>query len=127
MSVQSLASGVPEAWRGHPGLYFLGIGGPETEEGIGRPETFVWRFVLLQLADGRDCALVFSSMPALMRLTRELNMREPFTLPTESLRLTPEEIGPGAPILAWLDPEPADLLALPRLSLRQQRIPELAP
>ena len=92
-----------------PALYLLGIGGPEDESGIGRVETFVWRFGVVEGRDGSDggILLAFRSMPRLMAFTRALNGREPFTVPTEAIKLSGAELV-AVPYRVAIDPTEAD-------------------
>ena len=123
-----LAAEVPAALRAEPTLYFLGVGGPEEASGIGRVETFVWRFAVLHGVGGSeaDVALAFRSMPGLMAFTRTLNGRQPFTVPTEAMKVAGTALAP-CPARVWLDPRPEDFDALAAAGgrLEERRIPAL--
>jgi len=121
-----LGEAVPPAVRALPTLYLLGVGGPEDPEGIGRVETFAWRFAVVEGGAGALTALAFTAMPRLMALTRAVNGRRPFTLPTEALRVDPSGIGPTPGVGLFVDPSPEEveaLLAGGRLA--ERRLPSL--
>jgi hypothetical protein len=122
----SLADGVPESLSGLPALYLLGVGGPEDESGIGKVETFVWRFAVIERAGADVVALAFTRMPALMAFTRALNGRQPFTVPTEALRIAGAGLR-AAPIDVLLDgaAEDYDALVAAGGRLEERRLPAL--
>lgn len=145
MTRHDLSTGAPPALAALPALYLLGVGGPEDASGIGDVNAFVWRFVVVETAAephtspgsgtadedsgataGLPVVLAFSAMPKLMQFTRAVNSRAPFTVPTEALRLTPRDLGGGAPAVLVLDPSAADFDALrARGRLAERRIAAL--
>lgn len=121
-----LAQDIPAELTSLPSLYLLGVGGPETAEGVGDVSSFVWRFGLLATAEGEELALAFRAMPRLMAFTRALNGRRPFSVPTEALRIGGNELSP-TPISLLLDPSPEDFDAHVAAGARmtERRLPTL--
>ena len=127
MSPHSLVGGLPEGIDPGLNLYILGVGGPEDAAGIGRTERFVWRFCVLEESDGPPVAIAFSSMPALMRFTRAVNGRQPFSVPTEAHRVPARRLVAGAPAALLLDPSPEAFEGFcAGRGLVERQIPELA-
>lgn len=107
-----LDRGAPAELAGVAALYILGVGGPEDESGIGDVSAFVWRFALVDSADGSPIALAFTAMPKLMQFTRAVNGRAPFTVPTEAFKVDAAALAAGAPVRLALDPTPDDFETL---------------
>jgi hypothetical protein len=110
-------------------LYVLGVAEPEDSTALGDVSSYVWRFACLDGGQPPTSALLaFTSMRLLMAFTREVNLRQPFSVPTESAALAVEELGRAGQELALLiDPQPDDFTRLQRAGwrLRQRRIPQL--
>lgn len=85
-------------------LYVLGYNGPVDEEGLGRPDRFVWRYAVLGPPGASATVLAFSSMPKLIAFTRAVNGRQAFALPTEARRFRLASSMPAG-ITVWTDPE----------------------
>jgi hypothetical protein len=109
-------------------LYLLGVGGPEDAAGVGRVEAFVWRCLVLEPRSGPPLLLLaFSAMPRLMAFTRAVNGAEPGRVPTEALRLAPDELPGDAGLGLLLDPEPEAFLALAQGGrLRELHLPQVS-
>ncbi len=117
--------GLPEGLAASRHLYLLGVGGPEDESGIGHPDRFVWRFTTLEATGADPILLGFGDMPTLMRFTRTVNQRQPFSLPTESLKLPAGDLA-GVAVQVLIDPSPAEFERLrAEREIGQQRIVEL--
>lgn len=105
-------------------LYVLGFNGPVDDDGMGRPERFVWRFAVVECDGWPPTLLAFRSMPRLMAFTRAVNGREAFTVPTEARRCRLRR-PPSPPDLAlWVDPEADDFLLRYASVRAQERVIE---
>lgn len=115
-----------ERWRGYPDLYFLGIGGPVDEAGIGHVDHFAWRFLVRTGAHVPEAVLAFSSMPKLMAFTRAVNAATPHAVSTEALKVATRRIAPGLAVAVTLDLAAVDFAGwLGRAALVERVVPEL--
>jgi hypothetical protein len=103
-------------------LLYLGTGGPENLDDAGRLDRLIWRYFVIDHPEFGALVLAFTNMVGVMSVTREVNGRIPFSLPTECRRDSAARVVSGATVVvdataeqlrALLVEGPSDYRALP--------------